>query len=344
MTRRSATTPTSASAAKAAEAADTLMAWMRTQPRGRERASEGSEHAREGADGISSGERASRSEAEGSVDASASVERSEAGERRERGERACAGAAIPTAADRVANAALPADRPSAPVGRAESALNPAGLVEPAALSERGRTDRHAPLRLAHTDWLYHRLQVIGPAADLDDLRTAAAGAGTVPWQLDLDRLAEDYFHLLVAPPACAGSLIPPARSLSLAGARIVADQLCAAVARRQALAAARVGHSRACPFDLQALVPVPDAVLRRGPDDPIALDWLWTHWGTTQTLRHVADDATATAVLRTQVPAGQAAWAVSFWSADWTPWRALAQIAARWPTLQFDARPHYDAP
>ncbi len=244
----------------------------------------------------------------------------------------------------MADSALPADRPSAPVGRAESALDPAGVVRPAPLSEPDRTDRHAPLRLAHTDWLYHRLQVTGPAADLADFRAAAAGAGTVPWQLDLDRMAEDFFHLLVAPPACAGSLIPPARSLSLAGARIVADQLCAAVARRQALAAARVGHSRACPFDLQALVPVPDAVLRHGPDDPIALDWLWAHWGTTQTLRHVADDATDAAALRTQVPAGQVVWAVSFWSADWTPWRALAQIAARWPTLRFDARPHYDTP
>jgi hypothetical protein len=114
------------------------------------------------------------------------------------------------------------------------------------------------------------------------------------------------------------------------------------VARRQALAAAQVGHSRACPFDLHALVPVPDAVLRRGPDDPIALDWLWAHWGTTQTLRHVADDPSAAAVLRTRVRTGEAVWAVSFWSADWTPWRALAQIAARWPTLRFETHPSYD--
>ena len=339
MTRRSAATSTSAIAAKATEAADTLMAWLRTQPRasehareGSEHASEGSEHAREGSEHASEGTKHARAGADGISS----------------GERACEGRATPTAADTVADSALPADRPSAPVGRAESALNLAGVVKPAPLSEPGRTDRHAPLRLAHTDWLYHRLQVTGPAADLADFRAAAAGAGTVPWQLDLDRMAEDFFHLLVAPPACAGSLIPPARSLSLAGARIVADQLCAAVARRQALAAARVGHSRACPFDLHALVPVPDAVLRHGPDDPIALDWLWAHWGTTQTLRHVADDATDAAVLRTRASEhareGQAVWAVSFWSADWTPWQALAQIAARWPTLRFDARPHYDRP
>jgi hypothetical protein len=36
-------------------------------------------------------------------------------------------------------------------------------------------------------------------------------------------------------------------------------------------------------------------------------------------------------------------WVVTFWSADWTPWRALAQIAARWPSLRIDTRPSYDA-
>jgi hypothetical protein len=315
MTRRSAATPTAAMAAKATEAADTLMAWLRTQPLA--------------ADGVSSGDQA-----------------------RAGGERARAGGAAPAAADPVAYSALAAAKvPSARVGRlTPPAVNPADAV-PAPPPDPGRTDHGAPLRLAHTDWLYHRLQVTGPAADLDGFRRAAAGAGTVPWQLDLDRMAEDFFHLLVAPPARAGSLVAPARSLSLAGARIVADQLCAAVARRHALAAAQVGHSRARPFDLHALVPVPDAVLRRGPDDPIALDWLWAHWGTTQALRHVADDTTDAAVLRTgateharEEPAGEAVWAVRFWSADWTPWRALAQIAARWPTLRFETRPRYDTP
>ena len=114
----------------------------------------------------------------------------------------------------------------------------------------------------------------------------AAGAGTIPWQLDFDSLEDDLFHLLVAGPS---------RTLSLAGGRILAGQLRAAVGRRHALAVARVGHSRACPFDLHALVPVPDAILRRGPDDPEALAWLWANWGTTQTLRHVAEDEAAAA-------------------------------------------------
>jgi hypothetical protein len=326
MTRRSAATATAAVAAKATEAADTLMAWLQTQPRA--------------ADGMVPGDRA-----------------------REGGDRAREGGATPAASDpaaaaatAVANAQSAPGAAVAPPTPAGTATPPAGAATPAppppsrARSPRsrarspdpGRTDRHAPLRLAHTDWLYHRLQVTGPAATLVAFRAAAAGAGTVPWQLDIDRMAEDFFHLLVAPPARAGSLIPPPRSLSLAGARIVADQLCAAVARRQAMAAAQIGHSRACPFDLHALVPVPDAVLRRGPDDPLALDWLWAHWGTTQTLRHVAADAAEAAAQCARLPAGQAVWAVRFWSADWTPWRALARIAAAWPTLRFTTRPSYD--
>jgi hypothetical protein len=205
-----------------------------------------------------------------------------------------------------------------------------------------RRERGSALRLDHTDWLHHRLLITGSAADLVRLRAAAGGAGTVPWHLDFDRMEEDLFHLLVAPSARAGAL--GARSLSLAGARILAGQLRAAAARRHALAIARVGHREVCPFDLHALVPVPDAILRRGPDDPDALDWLWTHWGTTQTLRHVVEDEAAVGATRRPAAAGKGVWGLTFWSADWTPWRALAQVAGRWPTLRFETRPIYDMP
>ena len=193
-----------------------------------------------------------------------------------------------------------------------------------------------PLRLPHTDWLHHRLVVSGPEPVLADFAAAARGAGIIPWHLDLVRMEEDLFHLLVAPP-------PPQRCrLSLAGARVLARQLCEASVARHDAAVARVGSSRACALDLHALVPVPAAVLRLGPDHPDALAWLWAHWGTTAALRHVALEPAP--AWRRPPPAGRATLVFSFWSADWTPWRALAASAARWPALRFEARPTYDDP
>lgn len=205
---------------------------------------------------------------------------------------------------------------------------------------RGEFDAGEPRHLAHTDWLYHRLTVSGPAVDVSTFRAVAAGAGTIPWHLDLDRLEEDWFHLLVSPPP------PQQRTLSVAGARVLAGQLRAAVSRRHALAVARVGQSQPCPFDLHALVPVPQAVLRLGPDDPESRDWLWAQWGTTQALRHVVAQTRRDGQLQDPLSDGIAAngdiaFQLTFWSADWTPWRAFAHIAARWPTLRFDVRPTY---
>jgi len=193
------------------------------------------------------------------------------------------------------------------------------------------TAKNASLCLPQTDWLYHRLAVTGPATDLTAFRQAAAGAGTIPWSLDPESLEEDWFHLLARPDH---------RELSLAGARILAGQLREAMARRHALAVSQVGRSRACPFDLHALVPVPAEVLRLGPDHPVALAWLWQHWGTTETLRHVAPERPGKAVPEPH-PAGQGALRLTFWSADWTPWRALQQVRINWPTLQIDVQPEY---
>jgi hypothetical protein len=213
---------------------------------------------------------------------------------------------------------------------------PAG--RPAASAAGAGSDDGAPQCLAHTDWLHHRLTITGPEAALAAFRTMAAGAGVIPWHLDHDRIAEDFFHLLAAPPP------PHQRRLSLAGARIVAGQLRDATARRHDMAVSLVGHSRACPFDLHKLVPVPADILRRGPDDPASLAWLWQHWGTTRELRHVALDTEAGQDRQRQKEAGRRAMRISVWSADWSPWRALAQIAAAFPTLRFTLRPSYDPP
>ena len=97
-----------------------------------------------------------------------------------------------------------------------------------------------------------------------------------------------------------------------------------------------------CPFDLHALLPLPAALLRGGPDDPAALAWLWTHWGTTAALRQVRPitDGLPDAP---PPPPGEAVFRVSFWSADWTPWRALVRLTTQWPALCFALQPRYDA-
>ena len=93
---------------------------------------------------------------------------------------------------------------------------------------------------------------------------------------------------------------------------------------------------------LHALVPVPPAILQRGADHPDALAWLWTRWGTTDALRRVTVEPNP--ALRTSLPAGTASLRISFWSADWTPWRALAVVKDRWPMLGFELRPTYGQP
>jgi hypothetical protein len=136
------------------------------------------------------------------------------------------------------------------------------------------------LALPQPDWLPVTLTVTGPADHVAAFRQAAAGAGIIPWVFDYDRLEEDWFHLLMAPPAHL-------RAVSLPGARILARRLREAAWARHEAAISQVGISRACPFDLHRLVPVPFNILRLGDEDPRALAWLWENWGTTWPLRRV---------------------------------------------------------
>ncbi|MBV9654493.1 MAG: hypothetical protein JOZ42_08015 [Acetobacteraceae bacterium] len=179
-----------------------------------------------------------------------------------------------------------------------------------------------PLALAHPDWLYQELTVTGEERPLRQFQAAATGAGVIPWVLDYDRLEEDWFHLLVTPSRV--------RTLSLPGARALARQLREAVWERHEEAVAGVGSARFCPFDLHALVPVPRRILRLGPDEPESRAWLWENWGTTWPPRHVR-----------RLPGPPRSLRCGFWTADWTPWRALQAIRQRYPALRFAVRVVY---
>lgn len=183
---------------------------------------------------------------------------------------------------------------------------------------------------ADPGWLYHHLTVSGPAAPLDAFAAAACGAGIIPWRLDYAALEDDIFVRAVSQPTSA-------RRLSVTGCRILARQFRERVEAHQARAAALVGRSRACPFDLHALLPVPWAILQLGPRAPQALTWLATHWGTTDRLHQVVLRPTATTGRRQ--PGGYTVTGYGFFTAGETPQAALGALAPRWPALRFALAP-----
>ena len=85
---------------------------------------------------------------------------------------------------------------------------------------------------------------------------------------------------------------------------------------------------------------------------------MWEHWGTLRPLRlvqvlasaedkrlrrsaryYVASTPSAVCLLHN---GGSARFAVRFQSADWIPWRAIAQLRRDWPELVLVVRPQYD--
>jgi hypothetical protein len=177
-------------------------------------------------------------------------------------------------------------------------------------------------------WLYHHLTIHGPAKPVTAFAAAARGSGVIPWQLDLAALEEDIFVRTVSQPAAS-------RNLSVAGCRILARQFRERVEARQARAAALVGCSRACPFDLHTLLPVPAEILQRGPVDPEALAWLSTHWGTTDHPRQVTERP----VTVRRLPKDHAAIGYGFFTDGDTPQAAVDRLGGAWPALTFMLQP-----
>jgi hypothetical protein len=186
---------------------------------------------------------------------------------------------------------------------------------------------------AHTDWLRNTLTIVGAVAEVDRFRAAAAGSGVVPWVLDLDTMEEDWFLPMAAPA-------DGVRAISVQGARVLARRLRDAAAVNHQRALTRMLTDRSCPLDLQRLLPVPEAILRLGPDDPATRAWLWARWGTPRALRQVRERPAAGDRRRRHTGAMQ----VEFWSADWSPWQAMLRVERAWPTVRFELRPHYADP
>lgn len=214
-------------------------------------------------------------------------------------------------------------------GRGEAETPRAGRsTYPAPSSDSPSGPRADPdiLALPNPEWLPHRLTVSGPQADLAAFQRSAAGPGGIPWILDYDRMEEDWGHGLLAPS-------PAMRGISVEGARVLSRQLREVVAVIATRAQEAAYGDLSCPLDLNSLVPMPDKILRLGPDDPVAIAWLWEHWGTTWALRGVEEVPVVDA--DGPIPAGLATISYRFWSADWTPWRALAAMRSRWSSMTF---------
>jgi hypothetical protein len=162
-----------------------------------------------------------------------------------------------------------------------------------------------------------------------DVCRGVAGRGALPWRLEAARLEEDIFHLAASQPRAV-------RSLTVESCRILARQFRVRVEERAAMASARIGRSRACPFDLHSL-PVPATVLELSPTHPEALAWLSQHWGLTDNPRQVAERPLATTGRR--LPSGHRVIGYSFFTAGETPDAAVAQLRLRWPALRFRLKP-----
>ena len=100
---------------------------------------------------------------------------------------------------------------------------------------------------------------------------------------------------------------------------------------------ALIGRSRACPFDLHVLLPIPADILRRGPTDPESLDWLARHWGTRDDLRKFVERPNPS--IGPRLPADHTVLDYGFFTSGDTPHAAINQIGASWPTLRFVLAP-----
>jgi len=219
----------------------------------------------------------------------------------------------------------PAAAPAAPV--VADSPTPSPLSPDPTSPRRGRRPHAARAATGEKPvWLYHHLTVSGPDGNVKEFAAAARGTGEIPWRFDGARFEKDIFHRAATVPAAQ-------RGLSIAGCHILARQFRALVEAHQARAAARVGIGKACPFDLHALLPVPNEVLALGATHPDALAWLAAHWGVTDRLRQVVLRPGATANRR--LPRGHAVIGYGFFTAGDTPHQAITTLAAGFPVLRF---------
>ncbi|MGI4803098.1 MAG: hypothetical protein ACRYG8_55495 [Janthinobacterium lividum] len=180
-------------------------------------------------------------------------------------------------------------------------------------------------------WQWWHLVVHGPAEEVASFAAAARGPGFIPWRIDDGGFEDDVLAFAFGGPARP--------DLSVADCRILARQFRDAIEARRARNERQADRSTRCPLDLQALLPVPAALLPLGAAHPDAEAWLRRHWGVLDQPRHaeVLEDRTA----GKRLPQGHLPLVYGFFTEGPAPEAARLALQERWPMLVFrlDRRP-----
>ena len=178
------------------------------------------------------------------------------------------------------------------------------------------------------EFIWNTLEVSGPKDAVAAFMSAAAGSGFLDHWPDWYNLYEYTYFLLMRGGA-------PSKAAAEALAQKIRDRAWRAYEWERS-AADR--DPTGCPFDLNALFPVPHAVLERGGE--AVADWMWANWGTRSAPWRVSLET----ALRRAGEGVRLIYAFTFLTEDWSPWIAVKKLRARWPTLLFELRTDYLVP
>jgi hypothetical protein len=192
----------------------------------------------------------------------------------------------------------------------------------------GLSNQCAPHGERGPEFIFNRLEISGPHELLYDFMGAASGPGFVDWRPEWHSVYEHmYFGVLRGGAPTREAAEHLARKLrDILWRRHEEERTCAEL------------DSHRVPLDLNALIPIPRRVLRKGFVEAWQ-DWMWANWGVRWPIRRVTfamerrdkDKARPVAVFR-------------FLSEDWSPWIALVRMRERWPELRFEMKAEYLEP
>jgi hypothetical protein len=177
------------------------------------------------------------------------------------------------------------------------------------------------------EYISNRLEVSGPHELLYDFIGAASGPGFVDWRPEWYSVYEQIYFGAIRGGA-------PTREAAENLARHLRDIFW----RKHEEERVRTElDSHRVPLDLNALIPIPRRVLRKGFGEA-GQEWMWRNWGVRWPIRRVTF-----AIERDRSePNGVKPLAVfRFISEDWSPWIALLRMRKRWPELSFKLIPSY---